>query len=142
MNNLLSLTLVFEFLGLFIPNVDLLLDGPIYHDKFLTDIFTKVFNFGYCLTYLIAVLLLYPDLRSSDPTNISGRIGSTNSLNSSNSLKRTPNESEKAKKRKSSSRSNDSVSLSEGLTRESPHALNDETVSGSLNSVEEANFSE
>lgn len=66
MNNYLSVAMAMDVFGLFGINLDIILiksnlaPKVILGNHFLTDLFTRIFNMGFCFTYLVIVFIIYP----------------------------------------------------------------------------------
>ncbi|KAJ3144068.1 hypothetical protein HDU89_000706 [Geranomyces variabilis] len=60
MTRLFAILAFCDAMPLFIINVDLLSHRNVARNKFITDMLTKVFNWGSVLTYPVAIMILYP----------------------------------------------------------------------------------
>jgi len=65
LNDLLSIIVFFDFIGLFIINVDIVAGQTIYHNKFWTDLLTGIFSFGFDFAYPIVIIILFPFQKES-----------------------------------------------------------------------------
>jgi len=67
LNNFLTISVFMDFIGLFIINMDLLINYGGNHSSpalqnhlFVTDFLTKIFNVGFSGTYFIVILIFFP----------------------------------------------------------------------------------
>lgn len=60
MNNYLALSLACIFIGLSAVTIDAITTDILFYNKFLLDFFTKIFNFGFCMSFPIALFILVP----------------------------------------------------------------------------------
>lgn len=72
LNNFLSIALFFILLGLTATLVDALTIDALAYNKLLGDIFLKIFNLGFTLTYPIAILIICPPNRIQKDRDVKG----------------------------------------------------------------------
>eukprot|EP01006_Ploeotia_vitrea_P042650 TRINITY_DN66648_c1_g1_i2.p2 TRINITY_DN66648_c1_g1~~TRINITY_DN66648_c1_g1_i2.p2 ORF type:complete len:457 (+),score=216.71 TRINITY_DN66648_c1_g1_i2:152-1522(+) len=59
MNKFFMFSCFLDFIGLF--TIDILINKQIAKNKFATDFLTRVFNLGFCFTYIFIIYTLYPE---------------------------------------------------------------------------------
>lgn len=78
LNNLLSISCFMDGLGLATINIDIVVTSwrNILHNKFATDLLTKVFNLGFSGTFVVMIVLLLPKKSISRKSSMSDLTGS------------------------------------------------------------------
>jgi hypothetical protein len=71
MNNYLAIALFCELIGLGTITIDSITTDRLFFNKFLLDLFTKIFSIGFALSFPIALLILAPKAAPSLETPVS-----------------------------------------------------------------------